>query len=79
MFDKICLMAAGHLAFFGTIDQAIHFFGQQGYPLPENFNPADHFIHTVSTHDSLKGPRAKSKAKVNSKELGLQTNVNLKF
>lgn len=64
MFDKICLMAAGRLAFLGTVDQAIHFIGEQGYPLPENFNPADHLIGTLSVHDHMRRPKSKTRAKV---------------
>ena len=48
MFDKICLLANGKLAFLGTIPEAITFFDGLGYPLPENFNPADHFISTLA-------------------------------
>ncbi|KAL3083748.1 hypothetical protein niasHT_036741 [Heterodera trifolii] len=49
MFDKICLLANGRLAFLGAIDEAIVFFSGLGYTLPGNFNPADHFISTLAT------------------------------
>ncbi len=48
-FDRLCLLADGRLAFFGDLDQAYSFFTQQGYPVPINFNPADHYINTLAT------------------------------
>jgi len=51
-FDRLCLLADGRLAFFGDLDQAYSFFTQQGYPVPINFNPADHYINTLATASS---------------------------
>uniref|UniRef100_A0A183CHT4 ABC transporter domain-containing protein n=1 Tax=Globodera pallida TaxID=36090 RepID=A0A183CHT4_GLOPA len=48
LFDKICLLANGRLAFLGAINEAIAFFSGLGYNLPANFNPADHFISTLA-------------------------------
>lgn len=63
MFDKICLLADGKLAFLGTIPEAINFFDGLGFPLPENFNPADHFISTLAIEP---GKLRKSKALINN-------------
>jgi ABC-type multidrug transport system ATPase subunit len=48
MFDKIGLLAEGRVAFIGSIEQAGNMWNELGWPLPENFNPADHFISTLS-------------------------------
>jgi ABC-type multidrug transport system ATPase subunit len=48
MFDKICLMSEGRLAFIGTRSMACSFFGAQGFPCPQKYNPADYFIKTLS-------------------------------
>jgi ABC-type multidrug transport system ATPase subunit len=48
MFDKICLMSEGRLAFIGTRHEATAFFESQGYPCPVKYNPADYFIKTMS-------------------------------
>jgi len=51
-FDRLCLLTDGHLAFFGDLDQANRFFTNQGFPVPINFNPADHYINTLATKSS---------------------------
>lgn len=49
MFDRILLMGEGRVAFFGTTDEAMHFFQEKAQlPCPSNFNPADHFIHALA-------------------------------
>uniref|UniRef100_A0A0K8SNK1 Protein white n=1 Tax=Lygus hesperus TaxID=30085 RepID=A0A0K8SNK1_LYGHE len=48
MFDKICLMAEGKLAFLGTPAQANEFFKVLGAPCPANHNPADYFIQLLA-------------------------------
>nr|UOU03361.1 ATP-binding cassette subfamily G-like 11-1 [Brachionus rubens] len=48
MFDKICLISEGRLVFLGDRFSACDFFESQGYKSPSNYNPADHFIKTLS-------------------------------
>jgi ABC-type multidrug transport system ATPase subunit len=48
MFDKICFVTEGRLAFFGDRNQAYTFFAQQGYKCPSNYNPAEYYIKTLS-------------------------------
>lgn len=48
MFDQICLMSEGRLAFLGSRMMAAKFFENQGFKSPQNYNPADHFIKTLS-------------------------------
>ncbi|XP_074623196.1 protein white-like isoform X4 [Acropora palmata] len=48
MFDSILLLAEGRTAFLGSRTDAIEHFTSLGYPCPVNFNPADHFVHTLA-------------------------------
>lgn len=44
MFDKLCLLSEGRLAYFGDLLGATEFFRTQNMILPPNYNPADFFI-----------------------------------
>jgi ABC-type multidrug transport system permease subunit len=48
MFDHICLLSAGRVAFSGTTAETLAFFDETGYPCPVNYNPADFFIFTLA-------------------------------
>ena len=48
MFDKICLLAEGRLAFIGLSRHALSFFASQGHVCPNNYNPADYYIKTLA-------------------------------
>ncbi|CAG7727978.1 unnamed protein product [Allacma fusca] len=52
MFDHICLLSAGRVAFHGTTAEALTFFEETGYPCPMNHNPADFFIFTLAIDPS---------------------------
>lgn len=41
LFDKVIILCKGQVAFFGTIKQAVHWFGDLGYYPPEHSNPAE--------------------------------------
>uniref|UniRef100_A0A915BTL1 ABC transporter domain-containing protein n=1 Tax=Parascaris univalens TaxID=6257 RepID=A0A915BTL1_PARUN len=47
MFDRIHLMTHGRVAFNGRPSEAIEMWNRIGYPLPRNYNPADHFMKTL--------------------------------
>lgn len=49
MFDQILLLAEGRVAFFGDPEDAIEFFGENGYKCPVNYNPAEYLISVLST------------------------------
>lgn len=49
MFDQVLLLSEGRMAFFGDPDDAIEFFGEQGYKCPVNYNPAEYLINVLST------------------------------
>uniref|UniRef100_A0A914DQT4 ABC transporter domain-containing protein n=1 Tax=Acrobeloides nanus TaxID=290746 RepID=A0A914DQT4_9BILA len=48
MFDKVLFMAEGRVAFLGDISQATEMWNKWGEPVPEQFNPADHFISSLA-------------------------------
>jgi ATP-binding cassette, subfamily G (WHITE), eye pigment precursor transporter len=48
MFDKLCLLSEGKLAFIGSVDGATNFFNKLGYQMPNNYNPADFFIKMLA-------------------------------
>ena len=47
-FDRLCLLAEGRLAYMGDLRGAKEFFAGMSYPIPENYNPADHYINTLA-------------------------------
>ena len=48
MFDKICFISEGRLAFIGDQARAVEFFEVQGFKCPEKYNPADYYIKNLS-------------------------------
>eukprot|EP00111_Clytia_hemisphaerica_P021823 TCONS_00064161-protein len=62
LFDRLLLMSEGRTAFLGSTTDAISFFSGVGYPIPPNYNPADHYIHTLAIIPSREA-ECKEKAK----------------
>ena len=75
-YFRICLLADGKLAFLGTTPEAITFFEEQGFPLPENFNPADHFISTLAIEP---GQLRRAKNRINVNLSALNFEIKRKF
>ncbi|KAL7644554.1 UNVERIFIED_CONTAM: hypothetical protein RMT77_004091 [Armadillidium vulgare] len=48
LFDRLLILAEGRVAFLGTVEEAHKFFNRLERPCPENFNPGDHFIHSMA-------------------------------
>ena len=48
LFDKICLISEGSIAFLGSPKDALVHFEEAGYPCPPHYNPTDHFIYTLA-------------------------------
>jgi ABC-type multidrug transport system ATPase subunit len=48
MFDKLCLLSEGKLAYIGNIDGANHFFNKLDFQMPINYNPADFYIKILA-------------------------------
>ncbi|KAJ3309886.1 hypothetical protein HDU93_005481, partial [Gonapodya sp. JEL0774] len=50
LFDKVILLSAGQVLYFGTVQSANTFFGSLGLPIPLNTNPADHWIDLITPY-----------------------------
>lgn len=48
MFDRLCLLAEGRLAYLGDLDKAVDFFSNQNLTCPPNYNPADFYIQKLA-------------------------------
>jgi ABC-type multidrug transport system ATPase subunit len=48
LFDKLCFISEGRLAFIGNKSDAADFFASMGYVCPINYNPADFYIKTLA-------------------------------
>ncbi|KAL9649908.1 hypothetical protein ABK040_011381 [Willaertia magna] len=59
MFDKLLLMAKGHVVYFGDAHRAMDYFTKIGYPPPKNFNPADHLLDMTAFSKGIKDPNVK--------------------
>lgn len=47
MFDSCILMSSGHIVYNGPVVEINDKFSKAGYPVPVNFNPADHILSVV--------------------------------
>jgi EPP (Eye Pigment Precursor) family transporter len=48
-FDQLLLLAGGNVAYLGPArGQAKRYFANQGFPCPEDFNPADHLVSLLA-------------------------------
>jgi hypothetical protein len=47
-FDTLCLLAEGKLAYLGAVSEASKHFASLGYPVPDQFNPSDHYSNFKS-------------------------------
>ena len=47
-FDKLMLLSQGMTVYTGKAANAVGFFNDLGYQLPDNYNPADHFLSVIS-------------------------------
>jgi hypothetical protein len=61
MFDKLCLLAEGRMAYMGTPRGALTFLRQMHFLCPDQFNPADFFIRTLALHP---GKEAESRLQI---------------
>ena len=50
-FDKLLLLKGGRTIYMGDAQEAVLYFDTIGFPLPLNYNPADHFLNVLSTND----------------------------
>ncbi|VDO47843.1 unnamed protein product [Haemonchus placei] len=62
LFDRIYMMSEGRVAFCGPQERAVRFWTEIGQPLPRNFNPADHYISTLSATEQWRSEHRISNA-----------------
>ena len=48
LFDKVLLMAEGRTAYLGHVNNANNFLHSCGFPCPQNYNPADHWVQVFN-------------------------------
>ncbi|XP_062517759.1 protein white-like isoform X2 [Corticium candelabrum] len=48
MFGSLLLLAEGRTAYLGPRNAAIPYFRRLEYPCPDNYNPADFYVHTLA-------------------------------
>lgn len=51
-FDRLMILAGGETVFFGTVDDAIDFYAENGFICPEHENPAEYFLQVMHRPDS---------------------------
>jgi len=61
MFDQLCLLAEGRMAYMGKAVEAHYFLHDLNFICPEHFNPADFYIRTLSV---LPGQEEKSRIQI---------------
>ena len=54
IFDSLCILSEGRLAYLGNQTNAFEFFDIAGWSCPAKYNPADHYIRTLSITPSDK-------------------------
>ncbi|XP_047133027.1 protein white isoform X1 [Hydra vulgaris] len=63
LFDRLLLLSEGRTAFLGKTIDAITFFNRVNFPCPLNYNPADHYVHTLAI---IPGKEDECKARCNA-------------
>ena len=58
--DSIILMAQGSIIFFGSLENCIDFFEEEGFKLPLNTNPSDFFLDTIALNSKNEETMAES-------------------
>ncbi|XP_062517800.1 protein white-like [Corticium candelabrum] len=48
MFGSLLLLAEGQTAYLGATSDALAYFQRLGYACPENYNPADFYVHALA-------------------------------
>ena len=48
LFNRLLLLAQGNIAYLGSTRKAASFFDSIGLPIPQNYNPCDHYIENIA-------------------------------
>jgi len=54
-FDQLLLLAEGRTAYIGPAREAKMYFTNQGYPCPQDYNPADHLVSVLAVTPGQEG------------------------
>ncbi|CAG8435922.1 8602_t:CDS:2 [Ambispora gerdemannii] len=49
LFDKLCILGRGRTLYLGGREEAIRYFENLGHKVPNNSNPADHFLDLINS------------------------------
>lgn len=47
MFDRVLFIARGHVAYIGPPSKVLLFLEKNGYPCPNEYNPADMVVQVI--------------------------------
>jgi len=61
LFDDITLLSEGRVIFTGPVSDMVGYFASQGYPCPNNINPAEFYVDLVSI--DLSSPEAEEQSR----------------
>ncbi len=75
MFDQIMILAEGSTVFRGSFDDSVHFFEENGFPVPRFENPADFYLDIVNTKEENK-PKEEAKSTQDEVSLGFSVEEN---
>eukprot|EP00027_Filamoeba_sp_ATCC50430_P018747 CAMPEP_0168573442 /NCGR_PEP_ID=MMETSP0413-20121227/18538_1 /TAXON_ID=136452 /ORGANISM="Filamoeba nolandi, Strain NC-AS-23-1" /LENGTH=655 /DNA_ID=CAMNT_0008606695 /DNA_START=45 /DNA_END=2009 /DNA_ORIENTATION=- len=64
LFDKILLLSAGQVAYFGTRDGIVPFFSQLGFDCPKYSNPADFAMDLITVDNKNEQTRDETKQRL---------------
>eukprot|EP00186_Timspurckia_oligopyrenoides_P002085 CAMPEP_0182443060 /NCGR_PEP_ID=MMETSP1172-20130603/1902_1 /TAXON_ID=708627 /ORGANISM="Timspurckia oligopyrenoides, Strain CCMP3278" /LENGTH=731 /DNA_ID=CAMNT_0024638225 /DNA_START=114 /DNA_END=2309 /DNA_ORIENTATION=- len=62
-FDKLLLLAEGHVVYFGEAAKAVEYFASIGFECPYGYNPSDYFLQLLTEEDLNGGVPIKSRLK----------------
>eukprot|EP00475_Leptophrys_vorax_P003406 TRINITY_DN12009_c0_g1_i1.p1 TRINITY_DN12009_c0_g1~~TRINITY_DN12009_c0_g1_i1.p1 ORF type:complete len:643 (+),score=189.13 TRINITY_DN12009_c0_g1_i1:173-1930(+) len=79
LFDKVMLLSEGKLMYFGAADQAVPHFERLGFPMPANYNPADHLLDIISVDYRSKEIELETKKRVDKFEAAYRDNMRDHF
>src|ERR1700681_4692752 len=48
LFDQLMILKSGHILYHGQAAHAMEVWSEAGLPLPENTNPAEHLLDTIT-------------------------------
>ena len=86
MFDRLMLLSAGRVVYFGNIPNAYDVFAKAGFPVPANANPSDFFLMTINrdfqdVQSELKATEGPDDVEGSSKYIGahvtVEDNINM--